>query len=66
MGPTYRDLIVRGAQGHGERIALTAGERSLTFDEVDALSSRLANALIDFGVEPRTLRDRYREKAVAP
>jgi fatty-acyl-CoA synthase len=54
MGPTYRDLIVRGAHGHRERIALTAGNRSMTFGEVDALSSRLANALIDFGVPPRS------------
>jgi len=53
MGPTYRDLIVRGAQGHRERIALTAGERTMTFGEVDELSSRLANALLDLGVESR-------------
>ena len=54
MGPTYRELIVRGAHGHRERIALTAGDVSMTFGEVDALSSRLANALIDLGVPPRT------------
>ena len=54
MGPTYRDLIARGAHGHRERIALTAGNVSMTFGEVDALSSRLANALIDLGVPPRT------------
>jgi len=54
MGPTYRDLIVRAAHGHRERIALTAGEVSMTFGQVDALSSQLANALIDLGVPPRT------------
>ena len=52
-GPAYRDLIVRGAHGHRERIALTVGARSMTFGEVDELSSRLANALLSFGVPPR-------------
>ncbi len=53
MGPTYRDLIVRGANGHRGRIALTVGERAMTFGEVDDLSSRLANALLSLGVPPR-------------
>jgi fatty-acyl-CoA synthase len=52
-GPTYRDLIVRGAHGHRERIALTAGTRTMTFGDVDELSSRLANTLLSLGVPPR-------------
>ncbi|HEY0381764.1 MAG TPA: AMP-binding protein [Candidatus Elarobacter sp.] len=52
-GPTYRDLIARGAQGHRDRVALKTGATTMTFGEVDDLSSRLANALLDLGVESR-------------
>jgi acyl-CoA synthetase (AMP-forming)/AMP-acid ligase II len=41
------ELIRRGALYHGERPALLFGDRSLTFREVDRLSSRIANLFID-------------------
>ena len=53
MGPTYRDLILRGARGREERVALVAGGAGMTFGEVDALSTRFANALLGIGVAPR-------------
>jgi fatty-acyl-CoA synthase len=53
-GPTYLELILRGARQHGPRTAIKFGDRSLTFQEVDLLSSQLANALHAAGVEHRT------------
>ncbi len=53
MSPTYRELILRGARGHGDRVAISAGALDLTFAEVDALSTRLANALAAYGIAPR-------------
>ena len=53
-GPTYHELIRRGALQHGPRTAIVFGEHSLTFTEVDALSSRLANALLAGGIAPHT------------
>ena len=46
-GPTYLELIRRGATQHGPRTAIVFGEHSMTFAEVDALSSRLAHALLE-------------------
>ena len=40
------ELIRRGALWHGDRTAILFGEQSLTFREVDRLSSRIANWLI--------------------
>lgn len=48
--PTYLELIRRGAALHGERVAITCGVQNLTFDQVDALSSQLAHALMARGV----------------
>jgi fatty-acyl-CoA synthase len=52
-GPTTLDLIERGARQHAARIAVVAGEQSLTFAEVDTLANRLARALHASGVAPR-------------
>lgn len=45
-GPTYLELIRRGALQHGPRTAIVFGDQSMTFAEVDVLSSRLANVLL--------------------
>lgn len=50
MMPITRDLIVRGARQHGPRTAVVFGDRSMTFTEVDELSSRLAHAFIALGI----------------
>ena len=44
-GPTYRDLIARGARAHPDRVAAIVGEHSYTFREVDERANRLARAL---------------------
>ena len=41
------ELIRRGARQFADEMAVGYGEERLTFAEVDALSNRLANALID-------------------
>jgi fatty-acyl-CoA synthase len=46
-------LILRGARGRGERVALVAAGGSMTFGEVDELSTRFANALLGIGLAPR-------------
>lgn len=43
--PGYLDLIRRGAMLHGPRTAVVFGAQSLSFDEVDCLSSQWAHAL---------------------
>ncbi|HEY8482015.1 MAG TPA: AMP-binding protein [Spirillospora sp.] len=45
MSPITRELIVRGARQHTDRVALVFGEDELTYGEVDELSNRLARAL---------------------
>ncbi|WP_315838572.1 class I adenylate-forming enzyme family protein [Bradyrhizobium prioriisuperbiae] len=40
------EMVRRGALYHGPRTAVLFGDQSLTFDDVDRLSNRLANALI--------------------
>lgn len=49
MSVTTLELIRRGAAQHGSRTALVHGEHRLSFTEVDALSARLAHALIAAG-----------------
>ncbi|WP_067796591.1 class I adenylate-forming enzyme family protein [Actinomadura formosensis] len=49
MSPTTRELIVRGARQHADRIAVVFGDRQLTFAQVDELSNRLARALAEVG-----------------
>lgn len=47
------EMIRRGALYHRDRMALVFGEERLTFDEVDRLSSQVANVLIGkLGLEP--------------
>ena len=53
-GPTYLELIRRGALQHGPRTAIVFGDRSLSFAEVDRLSSQLAHALHAAGAVPHT------------
>ena len=43
------ELIRRGAVRFGDRPALRFGDDSLTFTQVDRLSTRLARALIETG-----------------
>jgi acyl-CoA synthetase (AMP-forming)/AMP-acid ligase II len=53
-GPTYLELIRRGAAQHGPRTAIVFGDQSMTFAEVDATSNRLAHALL--GLAPQRSR----------
>lgn len=46
------ELVRRGARRRRDRIAVQHGAEALTFGEVDALSSRLANTLIASGLQP--------------
>ena len=47
------EMIARGARYHRDRIALRFGTEEMRFDEVDALSNRLANALVSrLGLAP--------------
>ena len=45
-------IPVEAAKEHGDKTALVTVDRSLTFNELDALSNRCANALIKLGVSP--------------
>jgi len=51
---TYYELIRRGALQHGPRTAIVCGDESLTFQEVDKLSSQLAHALHRAGAHPHS------------
>ncbi|THU05063.1 long-chain fatty acid--CoA ligase [Lampropedia puyangensis] len=51
-GPTYRELIRRGARQHGSRIAIEFGRESMTFTQVDQLSAQLASAMLANGMVP--------------
>ena len=51
---TYHELIRRGALQHGPRTAIVCGDESLTFQEVDEISSQLAHALHRAGAHPHT------------
>lgn len=46
------DLLRRSAARRPEHVAVTEGERSRTFAQLDADASRIANALIELGVPP--------------
>ncbi|MEU3557403.1 AMP-binding protein [Streptomyces fragilis] len=52
-GPTARELIIRGAREHADRVAVVFGDEELTYDEVDRLSNRLAHALAGQGAGHR-------------
>lgn len=43
-------LVRTAAQDFGPRVALSAGQRSLTFTELNELSNRVGSALVDLGV----------------
>jgi len=49
--PTTAELIRRGAQQHGSRVAFVSGDARLTFAEADELASRLAGVLRGRGLE---------------
>lgn len=49
-GPTYRDLIERGAIAHADRIAAIVDDRSYTFAQINDRANRLAQALLATGV----------------
>ena len=48
--PTTRELIIRGAREHSDRIAIVFGDQEMTFVQVDELSNRLAHVLAEVGV----------------
>jgi acyl-CoA synthetase (AMP-forming)/AMP-acid ligase II len=49
------ELIRRGARRWGDRVAISAGDRVLTFTQTDRLSNRLAHALAGLGAAPHSL-----------
>ncbi|MFE4456753.1 amino acid adenylation domain-containing protein [Nocardia tengchongensis] len=48
------DLLLRGGQGHPERIAIRSQTGELTYGELDGSSSQLARVLIGRGVGPES------------
>lgn len=50
---TYLELIQRGGKHYPDRVAIVFEQQSMTFREVDHLSSQLANALRSAGVQHR-------------
>ena len=49
MGPTYLDLIRQGALTYTDRTAIVFGDKTLTYSQVDTLSSQLARAFVALG-----------------
>lgn len=49
---TIHGLLARSAQLAGDRLAAIDRERTITYDELDAQSNRLAHALAEHGVAP--------------
>jgi acyl-CoA synthetase (AMP-forming)/AMP-acid ligase II len=49
---SFLDVVSLALTTHAERDCLVMGPRRFTYAEVDALSARVANALIDAGFEP--------------
>ncbi len=52
MGPDLGTLVGRAARRYGAKRALMAGERTLTFNELDDLCGRVAGGLLQIGVRP--------------
>ena len=52
MAATLAEVLPAAAARHGERTALVVNDRRLSFNELDALSNRVANGLVDLGVQP--------------
>lgn len=53
-GPTTRDLILRGARKYRDRVAVEFGGDTMTFADVDELSSSMAHALLNNGLPARS------------
>ncbi|WP_327053547.1 AMP-binding protein [Halomicrococcus gelatinilyticus] len=49
---TLPPLFRRALEKHADRTAVVSGERRLTYGDLDARSSALANALVGMGVDP--------------
>ncbi|SDZ70810.1 long-chain acyl-CoA synthetase [Variovorax sp. YR266] len=52
MPNSLADVLTDAAKRYGGKRALVTGERDFTFEELDALASRVANGLTSLGVEP--------------
>ena len=52
MAATIGEILPTAAARHAKRTALVVGDRQLTFQELDALSNRVANGLVALGVKP--------------
>jgi long-chain acyl-CoA synthetase len=50
--PNLADLLSRSAAAHGDRVAIKADERELSYAELDAAAARVAGLLRAKGVEP--------------
>ena len=51
MMTSVGEIPTAAAQIYGNKTLLVCEDRSLTFSELDALSNRLAGALLDLGVQ---------------
>ncbi len=52
MTSTIGEILPVAAQRFGARTALLVGDHSFSFDDLQALSNRAANGLVDAGVQP--------------
>ncbi len=52
MTSTIGEVVPTAARRFGDRTALLVGDRSFSFDDLDALSNRAANCLVAAGVQP--------------
>ena len=52
MTSTIGDILPVAARRFWARTALLVGDRSFSFDDLEALSSRAANGLVAAGVQP--------------
>ena len=52
MTNTIGEILPVAAQRFGARTALLVGDRSFSFNDLQALSNRAANGLVDVGVQP--------------
>ena len=53
------------AQRYGDKTALVLPDRQLSFNELDALTNRCANALVNLGVKPGDMIRITRKSATA-
>ena len=52
MTSTIGEILPTAARRFGDRTALLVGERAFSFDDLEALSNRVANCLVADGVQP--------------